>query len=78
MAANRIYEDYKMCHLSECKEINQEIHNWFFPVIIPEMPVPKPKRILEQKEPKEKHTPHGQSITICLRDIFLNGYRIIF
>ena len=56
MAANRIYEDYKMCHLSECKEINQEIHNWFFPVIIPEMPVPKPKRILEQKEPKEKHT----------------------
>ncbi|EFC98051.1 putative toxin-antitoxin system, toxin component [Hungatella hathewayi DSM 13479] len=56
MAANRIYEDYKMCHLSECKEINQEIHNWFFPVIIPEMTVSKPKRIVEHKESKEKHT----------------------
>lgn len=55
MAANRIYEDYKMCHLSECKEINQEIHNWFFPVFIPETPVRKPKRIVEQKDRKEKY-----------------------
>ena len=56
MAANRIYEDYKMCHLSECKEINQELHNWFFPVIIPEIPASNPKRIIEQKESKEKHS----------------------
>ena len=56
MAANRIFEDYKMCHLSECKEINQALHNWFFPVITPEIPASKPKRIIEQEKPKEKHS----------------------
>lgn len=31
MAANRIYEDYKICRLSECKEVNNKIHDCFFP-----------------------------------------------
>jgi Zn-dependent peptidase ImmA (M78 family) len=54
MAANRIYEDYRMCHLSECKEMNQEIHNWFLPVNIPETPIKKSVSIKQEKS-KEKY-----------------------
>lgn len=55
MAANRIYEDYKMCRLSECKEINQKIHDWFFPIDIPKVVTQKSKRIVKQEEPEEKY-----------------------
>ena len=54
MAANRIYEDYRMCHLSECKEMNQEIHIRFLPVNIPETPIKKSVSIKQEKS-KEKY-----------------------
>lgn len=53
MAANRIYEDYRLSHLSENKEINDKIHNWFFPAIIPETTARKPTHTKEQEEFEE-------------------------
>ena len=59
MAANRIYKDYKMCHLSECKEINQEIHDCFFPISIPEpaRSIIKPIEIIEDDDEEYEPTP---------------------
>lgn len=59
MAANRIYKDYKMCHLSECKEINQEIHDCFFPISIPEpaRSIIKPIEIIKDDDEEYEPTP---------------------